>query len=139
MESNPVTSLLGLVLLLQLGVLLLVLLGGLYALYCLNRAASGLDRMASALENWVAHSAKFQARQEAQNRPLPGQNLPDLAPPTPPSEPDWIRPIELPGPAAASKTTPEVVEVVTAKPPFIPPVTPPFGNEVGPETEVKRD
>lgn len=40
--------------LLQLILTLALLIGGLYALFCLGRAASGLDRMASALEEWLA-------------------------------------------------------------------------------------
>lgn len=125
---------------LQLGVVLLLLLGGLYALYCFNRAASGLDRMATALENWVAQAAKIEAQQAAQNQPLPGQNpAPDLstiaASPSP-GEPDWMRPIELPVNVAPSNSTPEVINL---KPPQILPVSPPFGNEIGSEGEVKRD
>ena len=153
MESNPLAGILGLLMMLQLGVVLLVLLGGLYALYCLNRAASGLDRLASAMENWVAQTTKMQAQQVAQNTPLPGQSL--RTPPTPSSTPspstsptplstypaptenlDWIKPIELPDTIAASKPSPEVV---TTKPPQILPVTPPFGNQFGPESEANRE
>lgn len=143
MESNPLAGLLGLLMLLQLIVVVVVLLGGLYALFCLNRAASGLDRLASAVENWVAQTAKLQAQQAAQNKPLPGPNtvpapqvLPPPTPPAPPATPDWIKPIELSGNAAASKEAPEVV---VSKPPHIPAVSPPFGNEFGSEDEVKRD
>jgi hypothetical protein len=151
MENNPLAGVLGLLMMLQLGVVLLVLLGGLYALYCLSRAASGLDRLASAVENWVTQTAKFQAQQAAQSTPLPGQNLAPAvpAPPTPPEPPmppansDWMRPIELPGNVSASNATPDAApnapQVVTAKPPHIPPVSPPFGNEFGSEDEVKRD
>ncbi len=105
MESNPLAGLLGLLMLLQLIVVVVVLLGGLYALFCLNRAASGLDRLASAVENWVAQAAKLQAQQAAQNKPLPGQSTIPVppTPPTPPVAPDWIKPIELSGTAAASK------------------------------------
>ncbi len=140
MESNPLAGLLGLLMMLQLGVVLLILLGGLYALYCLNRAASGLDRMASAVENWVAQTAKFQEQQAAQNQPLPGQSLasPPISSTLPTSLPtsDWIKPIELPSIIAPSNATPEVVNV---KPPQILPATPPFGNEIGPESEKNRE
>ena len=138
MESNPLAGLLGLLMLLQLIVVVVVLLGGLYALFCLNRAASGLDRLASAVENWVAQAAKLQAQQGAQDKPLPGQSTIPVppTPPTPPVAPDWIKPIELSGNAAASKEAPEVV---ASKPPHIPAVSPPFGNEYGSEDEVKRD
>jgi hypothetical protein len=54
MESNPAVGLLGFWMMLQLAATLAILLGGIYALFCLGRAASGLDRMASALEEWVA-------------------------------------------------------------------------------------
>lgn len=54
MESNPVTSLLGFWMMLQLFVTLALLAGGIYLMFCLGRAASGLDRMASAMEDWVA-------------------------------------------------------------------------------------
>lgn len=145
MESNPLAGILGLLMMLQLGVVLLILLGGLYALYCLNRAASGLDRMASSVENWVAQTAKIQAQEVAQNKPLPGQNpAPDLstsadsasAASTSLGEPDWIRPIELSGDVVSSNSTPEVINL---KPPQILPVSPPFGNQSAPQSEVKRD
>ncbi len=50
-SSNAVISLL---LLLQLGGALMFVLGGLYLLYCFNRAASGVERMADAAEAWIA-------------------------------------------------------------------------------------
>ena len=40
--------------LLQLGGALAFVLGGLYVLYCFNRAASGLERMAAVAEAWLA-------------------------------------------------------------------------------------
>jgi hypothetical protein len=88
MENNPLTGLLGLLMLLQLAVVLMILLGGLYALYCLNRAASGLDRLASAVESWVVQAAKAQARIEASKPTQP------LAPISGPNA-DWLQPIEL--------------------------------------------
>ena len=53
MESNAPNAVLSLFLLLQLGGALIFALGGLYVLYCLNRAASGLDRMADVAEAWL--------------------------------------------------------------------------------------
>ena len=53
MESNSPGTVLGLFLLLQIGGALVFALGGLYVLYCLNRAASGLDRMADVAEAWL--------------------------------------------------------------------------------------
>jgi len=55
MESNgnPVLALLGFWMTMQLVATLALLLGGIYALYCLGRAASGMDRLASAVEELV--------------------------------------------------------------------------------------
>ena len=117
MENNPLTGVLGLLMLLQLAVVLMILLGGLYALYCLNRAATGLDRLASAVETWVVQTDKAQARSEAQNRPLPAQ--------TPVENPDWLQPIELPTTVSASN---QPVESIHTSP------TPSSG-----ESEVRRD
>ena len=58
MNSNPALGIIGFWMLLQLAATLAILLGGIYALFCLGRAASGLDRMASALEEWVARQQK---------------------------------------------------------------------------------
>lgn len=158
MESNPVAGLLGLLMILQLIVVLAVLLGGLYALYCFSRAAAGLDRLASAVETWVTQNAQLQAQQNAQNRPLPGQNA-VVSPATNVSatessgkNPDWIKPIELPNMptpsnAAVNQSPRSEPEVVQLRPPHIPSVSPPFGHENGPmqssesglEGEAKRD
>lgn len=56
MESgaNSVVGLLGLWMWLQLVAFLALLLGGMYALYCLGKAAAGLDRLAAAVEDLVA-------------------------------------------------------------------------------------
>ncbi len=51
---NPVASLLSFWMLLQLAATMALLLGGLYALYCISRVASSLDRLASAMESWAA-------------------------------------------------------------------------------------
>ena len=55
MESNgsPALALLGFWMMMQLVATLALLLGGIYALYCLGRAASGLDRLAGAVEELV--------------------------------------------------------------------------------------
>lgn len=52
MESAA--GLLGFFMLLQLVFMLALLAGGLYALFALGRAAAGLDRLAAAVESWVA-------------------------------------------------------------------------------------
>lgn len=141
MENNPLTGLLGLLMLLQLAVVLMILLGGLYALYCLNRAASGLDRLASAVENWVSQTAKTQARIAAQpsqlqpSQPLPSQSLPSqpllsqpLAP-TSASAADWLTPIELPHTVSSSND-----QTVAATPAINPSATRPNS-----EGEVQSD
>ena len=129
-SSQAITGMLGLWMLLQLAVLLALLLGGLYALYCLSRAASGLDRLAGAVEEWVA-------RQAAPNAPpLPGQNplpgapsslvrssplppVPGQNPAPPPASPPTAPP--------ASPMTPPLrpMEVPVATPPMAPPLTTP--------------
>jgi hypothetical protein len=54
MESNPALGLLGFWMMLQLFATLALLAGGIYLMFCLGRTASSLDRMASAMEEWVA-------------------------------------------------------------------------------------
>ena len=128
MENNPLTGLLGLLMLLQLAVVLMLLLGGLYALYCLNRAASGLDRLASAVETWVTQTTRAQAHIEAQNQtqkyvqslPLPAQTSAHNA--------DWLQPIELPNTTASSNQPAE-----TPRPGFV------TGSTTSSESEVRRD
>ncbi|MBV9867182.1 MAG: hypothetical protein JO316_17640 [Abitibacteriaceae bacterium] len=51
--GNAALGLIGLWMMLQLVAFLALLLGGIYALFCLGRAASGLDRLASAVEAMV--------------------------------------------------------------------------------------
>ena len=54
MASNSPNAVLSLLVLLQLGGALAFVLGGLYVLYCFNRAAAGLERMADVAEAWLA-------------------------------------------------------------------------------------
>ena len=54
MGSNSSNAVLSLLVLLQLGGALAFVLGGLYFLYCFNRAAAGLERMADVAEAWLA-------------------------------------------------------------------------------------
>ena len=78
---------LGLWLMVQLVVLLALLLGGLYALFCLSRAASGLDRLAGAVEEWVEReNAKSAPPLPGAMRPMPVPPVP-ATPPVPPSAP----------------------------------------------------
>ena len=74
MESNSPGTILGLLLLLQIGGALVFALAGLYVLYCLNRAASGLDRMADVAEAWLLmqqHQMQ-QAERQAAREQTPG-------------------------------------------------------------------
>ena len=54
MGTNSSNAVLSLFLLLQLGGALAFVLGGLYVLYCFNRAATGIERMADVAEGWLA-------------------------------------------------------------------------------------
>lgn len=60
--SDSSVALVGLMLILQLFLLLVFVVGGIYVLYCLNKAAAGLDRLASVAEAWL----------EYETRPKPG-------------------------------------------------------------------
>jgi len=86
MENNA-AGLLGFLMLMQLIFLLALLAGGLYALFALGRAASGLDRLASAMETWVErqNNASSGARNLPPNvttSPLPPVSVvPSTAPP----------------------------------------------------------
>jgi hypothetical protein len=55
--ANPLAGIVGFWMLMQLASTLAMLLGGIYALYCLSRAASGMERMAAAVERLVAERA----------------------------------------------------------------------------------
>lgn len=71
----------------QLIVVLALLLGGIYLLYSLGRAASGMERMADAFEEWVALQQPQQPAAARENEPpaLPRTPLPAV-PPTASSE-----------------------------------------------------
>ena len=62
MESggNPAVGLIALWMLMQLVTFMALLLGGIYALFCLGRAAAGLDRLASAVEDLVERQNNMQ-------------------------------------------------------------------------------
>ncbi len=118
-SANPVAGILGFWMFMQLATILAMLLGGVYVLYCLGRAASGLDRLASAVEELVRH-------QKADTRPLPPGGLPSMgarpagapgtgSPPLPqpfvPSAPPVPAP---PGIAPASASAPHVSPAAAA-------------------------
>lgn len=52
-STNPVLTFLGFWMFLQLAASIILILGGIYVLYCLGRAAASMDRLASAVEDWV--------------------------------------------------------------------------------------
>jgi hypothetical protein len=52
-STNPVLTFLGFWMFLQLAASIILILGGIYVLYCLGRAAASMDRLASAVEYWV--------------------------------------------------------------------------------------
>lgn len=62
--SSATLGLFGLWMFVQLALALVLLVGGIYVLYCLSRAASGLDRLANTAENWL----KFQMYLEEQKQ-----------------------------------------------------------------------
>lgn len=104
MNSEPSTaaSLLGLWMLLQLVLMLGFLLGGLYVLYCLNRAAAGMDRLASVAEAWL------ETQQKAARPTLPPGTAPTATPReyTPASVP-VVAPTIAPNPPISTETASE--------------------------------
>ena len=73
MASNSSSAVLGLLVLLQIAGLLALALGSLYLLYCLGRAAAGLDRLASVAEAWLVWQQQSAAA--AASRPAPGARV----------------------------------------------------------------
>lgn len=96
MESNPALGLLGFWMFLQLVATLALVLGGIYVMFCLGRAASGLDRMANAMEDWVAQqNAQLQSKTPPPTvSPVPPTPVPVPPPvaPVPPSNPVTAQP-----------------------------------------------
>lgn len=81
MGSNSSNAVLSLFLLLQLGGALAFVLGGLYVLYCFNRAATGIERMAEAAEGWLA----LQHYQVARESEISASEMRAVAPQTAPA------------------------------------------------------
>lgn len=94
MESNPLTSLLGFWMMLQLFATLALLAGGIYLLFCLGRAASGLDRMANAMEDWVA--LQNQNLSNSQSSLPQTRSTPDLSAPANRVAPTASAPVATP-------------------------------------------
>ena len=125
MDSNPALGLLGFWMMMQLAATIALLLGGIYALFCLGRAASGLDRMASAMEEWVA-------KQNAARTPI----LPTTTPPPPlaqrmnlPPEAPASNPPATPVSSSASSAAAQAHPAPPANPTSTSPVEYPRPNE----------
>ncbi len=89
--SQTITGMLGLWLMVQLIMVMALLLGGVYALFCLSRAAAGLDRLAGAVEQWAERESS-KGEPSPSGVPTPGALRPmpiptALIPPNPPEPP----------------------------------------------------
>jgi hypothetical protein len=128
MNSNPALGLIGFWMMLQLAATLAILLGGIYALFCLGRAASGLDRMASALEEWVAR----QNASTPSNSPLlPGATPQDMGVP---SFSQRLQSASQTGPYSQPVPPPPEVQAQ----PFVPSAPGATPNAAPPSTEYSR-
>lgn len=79
--SSPVIAFLSFWMFLYLAVSIVLILGGIYALYCFGRAAAGMDRLASAVEEWV------QMQKPDNSVYIPPEPVEPLESPTPPAPP----------------------------------------------------
>lgn len=115
MESggNAALGLIGLWMMLQLVAFLALLLGGIYALFCLGRAAAGLDRLASAVEAMVESQTRQAGAPVAPGPlhgdpgappPYPERGVTYAPPPVPPAPP--VAPPPPPGPHFADAPYP---------------------------------
>jgi len=116
MESNG-SAAMGLFvfwLMLQLVLMIALLVGGIYVLYCLGRAANGLDRLASAAEEWVRRQnpAPPPGPHPPQTMPPAGSLLrptaPQAAPPPPQAAPPPPAPPVVPAPPIATPPAPPI-------------------------------
>ncbi len=82
MDSPSSNAVLSLFLLLQLGGALAFVLVGLYVLYCFNRAAAGLERMAAVAEAWLALQHYQIARADETSTVAPQNPAPVTTPDT---------------------------------------------------------
>jgi hypothetical protein len=103
--SDSSLALVGLLLVLQLFLLLVFVIGGIYVLYCLNKAASGLDRLASVAEAWLEH----ETRPKAGPGPVPFVPGQPSAPetPAPVVPPAAVTPPPVPSTPAVPSPAPE--------------------------------
>ena len=121
MESNSPNVVLSLFLLLQLGGVLAFVLSTLYVLYCFNRAASGVERMADAAEAWLALQ-HYQATRNAQSGSPGNPDEPTVAtsnvaaPTSPIVAVETVRPTPPPPP----QTPPTAPQTPASAPPTAP-------------------
>ena len=118
--GSPLAGLLGFWMMMQLASTLALLLGGLYALYCLSRAAAGMERLAAAVEDLTAQQHPGRATPGAT---MPGGTMPTATPATTASD---ARPFV---PAAPPGSAPPIAPPIAPPPPPSPPVgTPGAGS-----------
>ena len=110
--ANPLAGIVGFWMLMQLASTLALLLGGIYGLYCLSRAASGMERLAAAVERMAAERA------------TPNLQTPDMSPREAPSGAGGI---VVPPTYPAAAPQPFVPQVV----PNVPPAAPSDSASVG--------
>jgi hypothetical protein len=129
--SNPVGAFLGFWMLMQLVSVLLTLIGGLYALWCLNRLASSseqnlvtLERLAAATErmaqtNGAAGNYPPAVSQNAPAAPIfPAPQMPAPQAPVPPQFPPPIEPVPFtPGSSASAEQASPPAPVSPPAPP----------------------
>jgi len=103
-SSSPAMGLFIFWLMLQLVLMMALLVGGIYILYCLSRASAGLDRLASVAEAWM----RQQQQQNAAGRPYDPMQQPS-PPPSPPQPVPYntaVAPVEVPSPEINSTIRP---------------------------------
>ncbi|HEX8235338.1 MAG TPA: hypothetical protein VF600_05235 [Abditibacteriaceae bacterium] len=79
--ANPLAGIVGFWMLMQLASTLALLLGGIYGLYCLSRAASGMERLAAAVERLVAERATPNLQMPMAPRDAQSANVTGAVPP----------------------------------------------------------
>jgi hypothetical protein len=109
--ANPLAGIVGFWMLMQLASTLALLLGGIYGLYCLSRAASGMERLAAAVERLVAERAtpNLQTPNTAPREPQSGTvtgAVPAVVPHAAPAPPPFVPHVPPDAPAGTASTTP---------------------------------
>ena len=93
-NGNPALGLFGLWMFLSVVFAIALLLGGIYLLYSIGRAAAGLERMADSAEEWVEHLKRATATPAPSGYPRPGSAVPasELTPSAPQIAPSLVSP-----------------------------------------------